>query len=285
MNDSQETKLKRLKTAAHILSAHPDVKQFVVVRTARVPVAKFLHTPSGIMFDLICDNIKGVKNSKFFASLHSLNPLIRPFLLTLKLWTKAQKLVGIPQVTFTSYALMLLSVFYLQKIEPHLVPPVASLQSQVPANQRAMFNGWNFSYVLPERTADEGQSPRNSIFTLLKGFFDFYQSFDPKNVVVCPLLGDVVPREKFSQTPPALDESAFETYFKHLDNGGKPFNFGQQIAVQDPFELNFNVCSAFHKYDKFQLFCKKAFNICCELECAVEEGKSVSIEQLFTMFS
>lgn len=276
---SEERKKKILEQAFTVICAHPDVKPIALITHARVPVAKFVHAKFGVHCDLTVDNIKGVMNSKFIASLLSLDPRIRPFLLMLKLWAKTHRLTGADQGTITSYALTLLGIFYLQRTTPPLIPPIASLQSQVPTDRREICHGWDFSFVLPQRTPKESPIPQDCVFALLKGFFNFFQTFDPKDIVICPLLGDVVPRENFTSSPPSLDKNCFKQYMEYLNKGGAPFKFGQQLALQDPFELNFNVCAAFIKYERFQNLCTKAFGTCCFLEA---EGRNASISRLYS---
>ena len=56
------------------------------------------------------------------------------------------------------------------------------------------------------------------------------------NVVLCPLLGRVVPKDKLTSAfPPNIDTSTFLSSEEKLKTDSP-------LCLQDPFELNHNVC-------------------------------------------
>lgn len=275
---SRETRIKLLNRVGYILSAHPDVSDLEVISTARVPIIKFLHLPTGIMCDINCENDIGVKRSQFIAAIQTLDARIPQYFFALKLWAKAHYLLGNPMAALSSYGLVLLALFHLQRTTPSVVPPIASFQFQVPADQRVTCDGWNLSYKLPAVNC----SQTSSAFRLVKSFFEFYRSFDSKDVVICPLLGDCLSSERFLSNPPSLDENMFKPYLDHIHNGGHPLKI-KQLTVQDPFELNNNVTYLYTRYDAFQSCCNESFRICCALE-TFEGRNPVGIADLFTPF-
>lgn len=286
---SKQIKIKHLTRAAQILIAHPDVKELTVIPQARVPVIKFMHWPTGIMCDIICDSKLGVVRSQFIAAIKRLDERINTYFLALKIWAKAHQILGSPLVALSSYSLILLALFYLQRLTPSLIPPVAALQSHVPADKKVFCKGWNVSYKLPtvassqpeviDITSETQTVSSVSAFSLVKGFFGFYQSFDPKDVVVCPLIGDAIARQKFLGDALSLDSDSFNPYLNSLKCGAQPIKL-TELTVQDPFELNNNVTALYKSYNMFQLCCKESFKICSEIEMR-KESRPASIERLF----
>lgn len=194
---------------------------------------------------------------------------IRPFLYALKFWAKSQRLVGSPESTLSSYGLSLLAVFYLQQVEPPVLPSVESLQIEIPEKERIYCNGWNVSFRVPFRNEFALGSPsdkEDSVFRLLTGFFQFYRQLIATEVVICPLKGKILPIGDFLRT--------FESV---LDS---PFKQGS-LSVQDPFELNFNVTYNFRHYELFQSLCKSAETICLRILSDIKNDSYTNLLSLF----
>ena len=68
------------------------------------------------------------------------------------------------------------------------------------------------------------------------GFFAFIADLDTAGVVLCPLLGRVIPKADLAASfPPDLPTDTFLT-------GPDKLKLESGLCVQDPFELNHNVC-------------------------------------------
>ncbi|XP_057365194.1 speckle targeted PIP5K1A-regulated poly(A) polymerase-like [Daphnia carinata] len=251
-----------LRRASHIIRRHPDVSDLFVVSHARIPVLKFVHSPTGIKCDLTCNNIIGVQNSKLLFALQSLDVRIRPYLYALKFWAKSHRLISSPESSLSSYALTLMAVYYLQQIDPPLIPNVESLQSAVSVEERMSCNGWNISYKVPSVTESVNIASQITIIDLLIGFFRYYRNLNASEMVVCPLQGKLVPKIEFKDSAISAKE---ELPCNDENRDLRPPLKLSLLTVQDPFELDFNVCFNFRHFELFQSLCESAEHTCVRI--------------------
>ncbi|KAI9559720.1 hypothetical protein GHT06_013725 [Daphnia sinensis] len=269
-----ENVLAVLRRACHIISRHPDVSDSFVVSHARIPVLKFVHSPTGIECDLTCNNIIAVQNSKLLFALQSLDARIRPYLYALKFWAKSHRLISSPESSLSSYAFTLMAVFYLQQIDPPLIPSVESLQNAVPVEERMFCNGRNISYRVPSVAASVNTASETTIMDLLIGFFHYYQNFNASEMVVCPLQGKLAPKTEFKDSTRSANE---EVTCKDENLDLRPPLKLSLLSVQDPFELDFNVCFNFRHFELFQSLCKSAEHTCMRILDVKEEAKILDL--------
>lgn len=252
----------------------------LVICNARIPVAKFVHIPTGINCDLTCNNIIGVQNSKLLYSLQCFDERIRPFLYVLKFWAKCRRIVGSAESTLSSYALNLLAVYYLQQIQPPILPSIETLQNEVPDDERMYCNGWNVNFKIPfvHRNPQTETDSKFNITNLLIGFFSFYRKLNAEEVIICPLVGKLLPKAEFCDSFHVLQD---KSKFEGLNRCGRrsPFKMST-LSVQDPFELNFNVTFSFRDFELFQLLCESAERVCLDFG-GVEKNSNLSLLSLF----
>ena len=91
------------------------------ILNARVPILKFLldggvgaPIPRPVPVDLCFNNLNGCRNSELVRRLSALEPRFRPLAMLVKLWAKRRGLVDSSIGRFSSYALVLLVIHFLQ---------------------------------------------------------------------------------------------------------------------------------------------------------------------------
>ena len=91
------------------------------ILNARVPILKFLldggvgaPIPRPVPVDLCFNNLNGCRNSELVRRLSALEPRFRPLAMLIKLWAKRRGLVDSSIGRFSSYALVLLVIHFLQ---------------------------------------------------------------------------------------------------------------------------------------------------------------------------
>lgn len=273
LKKQRENVLDVLRRASNIIRRHPDVSDLFVISNARIPLLKFVHFPTGIKCDLTCNNIIGVQNSKLLFSLQSFDIRIRPYLYALKFWAKSHRLISSPESSLSSYALTLMAVYYLQQMDPPLIPSVESLQSAVPVEERMSCNGWNISYKVPSVAGSI--NTEITIMDLLIGFFRFYRNLNASEMVVCPLQGKLVPKTDFKDsTHPVKEELSCDNENRDL----RPPLKLSLLCVQDPFQLDFNICFNFRHFELFQSLCESAEHTCLRI---LEVKKEARVLDLF----
>ena len=248
-----------LHQASLVIRAHPEVSEMVFVKSARIPVIKFVHTPTGLCCDITCENKFGIKNSQLFRSLMAVDAeLIKPFFFLLKLWAKSHGLIDCPTGGLSSYGLNLLVLFYLQQVK--LLPSVEELQEDFPVE---LCRYWNTNFREPKQL--DAAIKRPTLLELLTGFFHFYQSLDTAQNVISPFKGQLVPVDDFS-TPLKLYKS-MPRYTENLYARNLPhLKISQQFNIQEPFELNQNVSAGFIHAKRFKFLCREAEQICQQMK-------------------
>ncbi|XP_067210901.1 speckle targeted PIP5K1A-regulated poly(A) polymerase-like isoform X4 [Linepithema humile] len=226
-----------------------------VILHSRTPIAKVQHVLSGLTCDISVTNGLAVENTKIIKCFNRAFPLCRKMILFLKRWLHFCGLLGSRLVT--SYAITWCVIFYLQTL---LVFPNISELVKL-KNKSWRISGWEvgISYDFPIRKID------HTFEELLLGFFIFYTDFNFKNHVVCPLLGQPIEKNAFtnlSNLP--QDMIPYINYMQNTSTEEEPQAFSiSSLCVQDPFDLSHNLTKAVSncKLKKFQTYCNYSAKI------------------------
>ncbi|XP_041464207.1 poly(A) RNA polymerase GLD2-like [Lytechinus variegatus] len=167
---------------------------------AKVPILKFQHK---IFRDLECDlNINhhtGVRNTALLQTYSELDWRVSPLVMIIKQWAKNHGINDASQGTLSSYSYVLMIINYLQVgCKP---PVVESIQKQewgrtVFSDHQSVLYSWNrlFEYPVKFITDPHNQSKNSQdLYSLLKGFFEYYANFDFENTVISIRLGSCFP--------------------------------------------------------------------------------------------
>ena len=136
-------------------------RQMVPILSARVPILKF-ELPGGagapiprlVPVDLCFNNLNGCRNSELCRLLAALEPRFRPLAMLVKLWAKRRGLVDSSRGLFSSYAVVLLVVHFLQG--RGLLPSgaaFAAIADGVAGFTPADTLAWVISSPMPQRSA------------------------------------------------------------------------------------------------------------------------------------
>jgi len=188
---------------------------------ARVPIVKAVHFPSGIKCDLSFGHKDNLWNTEFIRFCCLSDPRVRPLIMVVRHWGRMNGLVGREgQVRLCNYALTLMVIAYLQQLPCPILHSVQNLVALTDAHTQPS----SFCSVL---LAMQDKLPllmtnTDSLTSLLIGFFEHYKSFEFGQNVISIFLGNTCERD--------------------LTKNGSIFKSDNPICVQDPFEVNFNVC-------------------------------------------
>lgn len=147
-----------------------------------MPVLKCYHKETGINCDINFSCSYGSLNSPIMAHLLTLDHRIYELAIIIKCWMKIHGLYGPHKIS--NYRMLLLIMFYLQRISHPIMPPIEDFQRNV---QPFLVNGNNFAFNYSFRHVTTN---RENVVDLLKGFFEFYSNFDFKKVI-SPLHGTI----------------------------------------------------------------------------------------------
>ncbi|XP_076857160.1 speckle targeted PIP5K1A-regulated poly(A) polymerase [Brachyhypopomus gauderio] len=227
--------------AAILRKCVPGVHKVQCVSTARLPLVKFNYRPLTLQGDITINNRLAVRNTRFLQLCSALDSRVRPLVYTVRLWAKQKQLAGNPfggGPLLNNYALTLLVVFYLQSVEPPVLPTVEQLKAMACEEEVCIIDGWDCTFpsqpfgVPPSANADD-------LCTLLFGFFRFYSKFDFPASVVNLREARALPIGDFRSGDEEMHNAPEGGASKH-----RPGHAGPKLGpvnVLDPFELQHNV--------------------------------------------
>ncbi|XP_067011577.2 terminal uridylyltransferase Tailor [Anabrus simplex] len=249
-----------------ILSKDKDFNHLHAVPKARVPILRFLHVPSTTFCDVAFRHGMGVENTKLLVFLLSLDPRLHPLCIFVKKWAHLQEFRAAHKMGhFSSYALVMMVVFFFQQLPEPILPPIYLLQAKH-TGPRHYIAGWDCTF-----TTDKSKVPATSntqtVLELLEEFCKFYRSFDYDNFVICPLLGSRIEKTDFQGSMTNLQP--FMSRYRQLISDGEATKFPVKcpISVQDPLDLSHNLTRPV-KYDhlmKFISTCGLTQSLCGKL--------------------
>lgn len=233
-----ETKQKKIDKAlsritAEILSMN---KAFTHVRQfpSRSPWVELQHLPTDLLVHISFQACT-VPKDDLLKFLISTDRRLKQVFLFIKYWA-AVHLDHMGNGKPSKYYLMLLVIFYLQRLPKPILPPIQFLQKDSSYNN--FVEGWNIGFNNSLRDIPKNENT-SSIKTLLEGFFEFYSKFKFEEVIISPFVGDAIPSRVFIR--PHQLPATFDVYKSNLlDKTKAAFQIHQPMNVQDPFELNIN---------------------------------------------
>ncbi|CAK9055432.1 unnamed protein product [Durusdinium trenchii] len=212
-----------------ILLEKPDFEVKNIILSARVPILKLEY--GGRDVDISVNNDKALKNSRLLHAYAQLDPLIAEFGIAVKLWAKDAQLCGAKDGHLSSYAFILMALYFLQ----------VGSGDQMPSLQEGLDESWvDDEEVLAKRVKqvkEKWKMTTDDVWTLLAGFFAFYAgSYGPRNAanpfvwgteVVSIRLGT---RSRNLQAPKAKE-------FSELKGRGHV----EHLHIEDPVEQSRNL--------------------------------------------
>ncbi|XP_064477869.1 speckle targeted PIP5K1A-regulated poly(A) polymerase-like isoform X2 [Ornithodoros turicata] len=192
---------------------------------ARCPIVRFIDRRGNRQCDINATSRASLVNTSLLKTFNQCDSRVRPLLLAARTWFRAHGLLDSTKC-FSAYAVSLLVCFYLQSVDPPVLPTLeqlAELHSRA-GGKPEFADGYRCDFaqdrsLLPssDNTADLGK--------LLEGFFEFLFGFNYRDDAMIVQSATIMPRS---------------TLYAMLD-GTNSFFFESPVAMQDPFILHNNV--------------------------------------------
>ncbi|XP_057581597.1 speckle targeted PIP5K1A-regulated poly(A) polymerase isoform X2 [Hippopotamus amphibius kiboko] len=235
----------------------PGVYQVQTVPSARRPVVKFCHRPSGLHGDISLSNRLALHNSRFLSLCSELDGRVRPLVYTLRCWAQGRGLSGSGPL-LNNYALTLLVIYFLQTRDPPVLPTVSQLTQKAGEGEQVEVDGWDCSFPR-DASRLEPSTNKEPLSSLLAQFFSCVSCWD--------LRGSLLSLREGQALPVA---------------GAVPSNLWEGLRLgpmnlQDPFDLSHNVAAnvTSRVAGRLQNCCRAAANYCRSLQyqCRSSRGR------------
>nr|XP_026490323.1 speckle targeted PIP5K1A-regulated poly(A) polymerase-like [Vanessa tameamea] len=210
-------------------------QKLFAITNAKVPIVKFYHAPTERCCDLNFSSFAGVRNSQLISYLLEIDNRILYLSILIKYWSKVHKLTGVNLMP--NYCLTMMVIFYLQ--QKNILPSIIHLQQNVDEH---IVDNWNTAFC----EVNHVNNNEETLYQLLGGFFEYYNTFKYSKYIICPFMGKPVEREFFLKVDTVPAEFSLYKINVEKDSQCKPIRLDTVLCVQDPFEHNRNCAVAVH---------------------------------------
>ncbi|XP_032270338.1 speckle targeted PIP5K1A-regulated poly(A) polymerase [Phoca vitulina] len=226
----------------------PGVYRVQTVPSARRPVVKFCHRPSGLHGDVSLSNRLALHNSRFLSLCSELDGRVRPLVYTLRCWAQGRGLSGSGPL-LSNYALTLLVVYFLQTRDPPVLPTVSQLTQKAGEGEQVEVDGWDCSFPR-DASRLEPSTNKEPLSSLLAQFFSCVSCWDLRGSLLSLREGQALP----------VAGGLLSNRWEGLRLG--PMN------LQDPFDLSHNVAAnvTSRVAGRLQNCCRAAASYCRSLQ-------------------
>lgn len=228
---------KMIKALARKLHKHPDLNGIIAIATAKVPIVKFYHIPSGLEGDISLYNTLAQHNTRLLKAYSEIDHRVRVLGYTFKHFAKTCDIGDASRGSLSSYAYILMTLHYLQQCKPPVIPVLQELFPEGETKPEVVIEGWNAWFFgdidrLQDVWSEFGQN-NESVGELWLGMLKFYtEEFNFQEHVV-----------SIRQRAPVTRLQKMWT--------------SQCIAIEDPFDLDHNLGSGVSR--KMNTYIMKAF--------------------------
>jgi len=192
------------------------------VFTSQTRLVKFTDPSTNMEVDFCLHNDLGIRNSKMLECYCRCDYRVQMLGRLVKLWAKRFDIVSSTDGCLNSYAYMLMVLYYLQSLQPEVIPNLQQMASAEDPCQIQGRDGWCETKFLEQVDELPRSENKSSVADLLYGFFRFYsEEFDWSQHAVCIREG----------RPGAIVDKfglSTKTYY-------------EQWYIEDPFDLKHNL--------------------------------------------
>lgn len=207
------------------------------ILTAKVPIVKFENLEDGFKGDISIGNCLALKNSEMLKVYAELDKRVAPLGLFIKHWARINDLNNSANGSFSSYALIIMLIAFLQRgCSPPVLPFLQELAADSP---REFLDGFDVTFARSKRCPSNEKNNKKSVAELFVGFLQYYFGvFDPHLDVV-----------QIRQTEPLMkmdkvDGRRWDQYTFCVED---PFDLVHNLTAGVKIEVLFNFYKAIEK--------------------------------------
>eukprot|EP00245_Coleochaete_scutata_P003226 TRINITY_DN14662_c0_g2_i3.p1 TRINITY_DN14662_c0_g2~~TRINITY_DN14662_c0_g2_i3.p1 ORF type:complete len:1149 (-),score=216.24 TRINITY_DN14662_c0_g2_i3:878-4324(-) len=217
VEDSGATKAELVTKMASILRGE-GMRSVQALTHARVPIVKFTDPFSETACDICVNNILAVTNTKLLHDYAQIDERLRQLAFCVKHWAKRRQINETYRGTLSSYAYVLMCIFFLQQRKPAILP---CLQEMRPITYSVKVGDITVAYHdRVEELQNIGSANRETLGELLTAFFEYWAfRHDYNRAVISVRTGGYLTKDQKDWTRRVGNE-------RHL------------ICIEDPFEVS-----------------------------------------------
>lgn len=216
--------------------------------TARIPVLKLRHVPTGVTIDLTVNNYLALSNTRLLHQYTSIDPRARHLCLIVKHWAKRRAVNEPFRGTLSSYAYVIMCIHLLQTRRPPVLPCL-----QDGDHEPVMVDGWDVWHK-PACEALAAFDPSRNTQSLSSLLFDFFKYWHVEHDYWNDVATIRVPGGSLTKEAKRWDRRV------GVDN--------HRLCVEDPFQLDHNLARVVDKSSlrAIQREIRSALAVLCDLE-------------------
>nr|XP_053646402.1 poly(A) RNA polymerase, mitochondrial-like [Cherax quadricarinatus] len=180
---------RRMELISGILDSFvPGCSQVRKILNARVPIIKYHQDLTDIECDLSMSNRSGFYMSHMLYMYGSMDPRVRPLVFAVRRWARDRHITSpFSGRWITNFSVTIMVLFYLMNVSPPVIPSLQLLKvNSGPDDDDESCVRFNFPTNLGKVVTSQN---RESLETLLKGFFEFYDNFNFRELGLSVLHG------------------------------------------------------------------------------------------------
>ncbi|KAG8194119.1 hypothetical protein JTE90_003057 [Oedothorax gibbosus] len=208
-----------IEKVAKELRQHPELVNVLPITSAKVPIVKFTWRKSGLEGDISLYNTLALANTKLLEAYSKIDVRVQVLGYAFKHFAKLLGICDASRGSLSSYAYILMVIFFLQQRNPPVIPVLQELHDdEKPVKLIDSWNVWFYRDIdnLKKVWSDYGKN-KESVGELWVGLLNFYAcDFDWKEFVI------------------SIKQKSPLTRFRKLW-------INTQLAIEDPFDLNHNL--------------------------------------------
>ncbi|XP_033216578.1 uncharacterized protein LOC117172598 isoform X2 [Belonocnema kinseyi] len=214
-----------------------DLKE--VLLKVRAPIIRVSHRELGLNCDVSFTSGLTVEKTKIVRLFMISYPPCRKMVLYLKKWLNTCLLTDTQGLT--TFGITWLVIFYLQQIE--ILPSIAELIKS--KSNSKIIAGWETG--IGQKIPIKHSSLKFQ--ELLRGFFEFYASYEYRSCVISPLMGKSLRKQDFTDKNVIHLPPEMESYSRCIESKSKPeiFRIESPLCLQDPIDLAQNITRSVSK--------------------------------------
>ena len=113
------------------------------ITSAKVPIIKFVHKNTRIEGDISLYNILALENTRMLRTYSSIDPRVKTLGYVVKEFAKKCDIGDASRGSLSSYAYILMLIYYLQQVQPPVVPVLQELHHDSKEKPVKTVDGWN----------------------------------------------------------------------------------------------------------------------------------------------